>query len=634
MVWWPWRRNGEQPAVADAEPARSEPGWAEVGAQPRVLAEPLAPVAPLDAFRADLATSHDPSFLEPLTHQVDPSAGGLVEGLTSHALGLPQPWSSGHELSVPARPAVSRTVQRRAVGWPDAAVLPSAARSGAPAATLVPAEGVGVVEPSPQVPPDDQGQVEVPVEAASPEDLTVDADLPERVLPVVAEVPARQGDLPAVPVCRLPVVPSATVQRSSAVPVVAAPVPAVPAPAPAGTTRTDLAVFPTLQSSDLPQESTSPDPLTPAPPDAPPAVTELPAAVTEVPVVALHSGFAEGPLSGFAAAPLSGFAAAITALGAHDEPAPGVVGEPEQRPGPTLATEAKPVAQRSPVGPSVVSSPVGPVSPSHAVAPGVGGTGPTPARAVQPALPAATVQRELAGASQAPVVTVAVSSALDVEQEEPGEVRALLGGRPPSLQRSTAAEPAPVPVPAPDKVSTKVAYSPPSFTDYRRPEGPALAAPVRLQRTAALVPPSTPGPFGRSASFASRFAVAAAPRASEAATATPPAEAASSGYPSLPLPVQRDVVVDELTVEPAPGPTPAGETTSGAASPTAPDPQTTTAPDLPDTAPAPSPSPASTGAGAAGASAADLEELAARLYEPLSARLRAELWLDRERAGI
>ncbi len=34
------------------------------------------------------------------------------------------------------------------------------------------------------------------------------------------------------------------------------------------------------------------------------------------------------------------------------------------------------------------------------------------------------------------------------------------------------------------------------------------------------------------------------------------------------------------------------------------------------------------------ASAEDLEELARQLYEPLSARLRTELWLDRERSGL
>ena len=34
-----------------------------------------------------------------------------------------------------------------------------------------------------------------------------------------------------------------------------------------------------------------------------------------------------------------------------------------------------------------------------------------------------------------------------------------------------------------------------------------------------------------------------------------------------------------------------------------------------------------------GAAGADLDEMARRLFDPLSARLRAELWLDRERAG-
>jgi len=57
-------------------------------------------------------------------------------------------------------------------------------------------------------------------------------------------------------------------------------------------------------------------------------------------------------------------------------------------------------------------------------------------------------------------------------------------------------------------------------------------------------------------------------------------------------------------------------------------------------APEPAPAPAAgaaPGAAAVGAakavSAAEVEELAKRLYEPLTAKLRAELWLDRERSG-
>ena len=54
--------------------------------------------------------------------------------------------------------------------------------------------------------------------------------------------------------------------------------------------------------------------------------------------------------------------------------------------------------------------------------------------------------------------------------------------------------------------------------------------------------------------------------------------------------------------------------------------------------PAPSASPAPAAGAAAGPAAppsgAELEEMARRLYDPLTARLRAELWQDRERAGL
>ncbi|TCM43705.1 hypothetical protein EV648_109327 [Kribbella sp. VKM Ac-2568] len=61
-----------------------------------------------------------------------------------------------------------------------------------------------------------------------------------------------------------------------------------------------------------------------------------------------------------------------------------------------------------------------------------------------------------------------------------------------------------------------------------------------------------------------------------------------------------------------------------------------TAEPAPAPAAAPVPAPAAgaaAGGGAKTVSAAEVEELAKRLYEPLTAKLRAELWLDRERAG-
>jgi hypothetical protein len=52
-----------------------------------------------------------------------------------------------------------------------------------------------------------------------------------------------------------------------------------------------------------------------------------------------------------------------------------------------------------------------------------------------------------------------------------------------------------------------------------------------------------------------------------------------------------------------------------------------------ETAAAPASAQAAAPAGAKTVSAAEVEELAKRLYEPLTAKLRAELWLDRERSG-
>ncbi|WP_343965867.1 hypothetical protein [Kribbella koreensis] len=42
---------------------------------------------------------------------------------------------------------------------------------------------------------------------------------------------------------------------------------------------------------------------------------------------------------------------------------------------------------------------------------------------------------------------------------------------------------------------------------------------------------------------------------------------------------------------------------------------------------------AGSGAGGVGMSAAEVDGLARRLYEPIARRLRAELWVDRERTG-
>ena len=84
---------------------------------------------------------------------------------------------------------------------------------------------------------------------------------------------------------------------------------------------------------------------------------------------------------------------------------------------------------------------------------------------------------------------------------------------------------------------------------------------------------------------------------------------------------------------PAAAPPPPTVQRQADAAPPAAEPDETAAPAAGTPAPA-AVAPAS-GAPASGASAgADVDELARRLFEPLSARLRAELWLDRERAGL
>jgi hypothetical protein len=74
----------------------------------------------------------------------------------------------------------------------------------------------------------------------------------------------------------------------------------------------------------------------------------------------------------------------------------------------------------------------------------------------------------------------------------------------------------------------------------------------------------------------------------------------------------------QLEEEPAPAAAPpADPIPTEVATPTAP--------------PAPTDNAEAAGGAAAGT---NIEELARRLFDPLSARIRAELWLDRERSGL
>ena len=73
---------GGRPSGTYAETTEtSHEAWRDVPRLQRTLAEPITPVAINDRFRDSLAAFTDPSFLAPLSHQVDPLAGGLVLSL-------------------------------------------------------------------------------------------------------------------------------------------------------------------------------------------------------------------------------------------------------------------------------------------------------------------------------------------------------------------------------------------------------------------------------------------------------------------------------------------------------------------------------------------------------------------------
>ncbi len=122
------------------------------------------------------------------------------------------------------------------------------------------------------------------------------------------------------------------------------------------------------------------------------------------------------------------------------------------------------------------------------------------------------------------------------------------------------------------------------------------SSPLIASRQAAANPSSSESPSGGEMSFASKFG-------SEGRSET--GSPAADGFTSVQL-----QSADEAT------PT-ASEPAADADTPST----------LPISSSAASPA-------AAGIPPVDLDEMARRLYEPLSARLKAELWLDRERAGV
>ncbi|MFZ1412297.1 MAG: hypothetical protein WAS07_12625, partial [Micropruina sp.] len=125
MAWWnspldrltarfaPTTTPATAPLGTSDGPSRQE--WRDVPRLQRTLVQPIMPIAINDVFRDSLATFANPSFLAPLSHQVDPSAGGLASGLVSP--GRPQ-LHDGPELPVRQRAERPPTAQvQRRTSW-------------------------------------------------------------------------------------------------------------------------------------------------------------------------------------------------------------------------------------------------------------------------------------------------------------------------------------------------------------------------------------------------------------------------------------------------------------------------------------------------------------------------------------
>ena len=108
-----WRRNQRAgaPAAAPAVPPPAPPrdDWRALPPTLTVLRSPVTTVA-VGAFRDRLNSWRDPSFLAPLSHQIDPSGPpGLITGLAS-----PEPVIYYHDLPLPLAARPSAPVQRSA----------------------------------------------------------------------------------------------------------------------------------------------------------------------------------------------------------------------------------------------------------------------------------------------------------------------------------------------------------------------------------------------------------------------------------------------------------------------------------------------------------------------------------------
>lgn len=693
MEWWPMGRSRREPAAAASppatvpEPGRSRQGqaWRDLPAVQRTLAEPLRLVTGTDDFRDGLASFSNPSFLAPLSHQVDPYAGGLVEGLAAPR--QPRTHRACPQLLLPHASTVSPPPRvQRTAGWSGPSDL---ATVGWELPDMLPADESTGSEPATQV-----GE------------------------------PAGSG-APTSPPLSVPV------QRSAATAPTSPPV-TEPAPVRPGVGRAIGSVSTSDAPTATPADNSSP--LTLTPPMVEPRLGAAP--VVEPLLISRRYDPASTTVrqTPSSDAPWSGFAATIGSLAGPDEAAPSVASRPVgdgpgvvDSDGPTMGAvggpartsvlpthtghhTTGPLVQRTvtttdstrphsePAGNEHLRiEPVSPDVPTLGLQPGLGqqSVGSTSLTGRDSAPPSPVVQRmEFVGATEGTVAAgpARAASPTILRPSDPA----------PSAVIRTSPNPGRALSSAWSQVQRLVGLRPApdgDTADAVQPTGPPIVPPVVHRLTSDIVPQQP------SAGHAERSAPAVSPvgqstltlpngpmvsteawttpqtgsitlaRTSGGAAAAPPALGPRmrvvTSAPSVQRSTRQGRGETAGPVSPAPPPPPAllvarqtgAESPPGSSRPgsgtsfasmfgssetgsAADDGYTSVQLQSAGDPPAPTqvPSSGSTAATPESAratpaapgtpSASELDELARRLYEPLSARLRAELWLDRERAGV
>jgi hypothetical protein len=598
--------------------------------------DPIQATVSARSFRDGLAALAPPApFLAPLGHEISPDApAGLVAGLTAPvALPVQRRVAGDLDLVTPPAPRPPRPV----TAWPG-----SPTEMGSPtdaAEPPVPARPVTAQNVAPAPPR--------PVLTSAPPVTAIDRTL----RPVTG--PSTAPPAPGPPLPLPPTGPPATVQRATAAPAGRAHPDPVRRPAPATGEGAQPA---------LPARETAPvllnDPVTPmthggAPP---PETLEIGAAVGPVSssgATADDGPALAAPLPPTVPAPRASLPTVQRASVTRSGPEPAVAPMVSRRAGLGAPLAERPSAAASP-GPVDSSAPLDLALPSPPAAP-MPATGPSPVAPVLGELSAGTPLRELATEVPAPSVERRVDVPLVVAQRLASEpltgtgpgpgsgagrrrVAGLLAEQAPSpflpaVQRFPTPDSAPA-VPVDRTVTSPVAPGDGALPPLAPPP-PGVVPLARIDPTAfSDGGPSAPGPFrSRPAEGAVSVQRLAAP-----VTAPPTAAPVATGSepPNL-APVQR-FVSPQRAIRPAPAafaaPTVTVQREADSGGPVLP----TGTSDLPASAPAPPDPSGEASAAVAGASGAvstgDLDALAGRLYDKIRYRLKAELRLDRERAGM